>query len=157
MIMIKRVVVLIIVVMAVCLIHQLTIFILFNEPPRLEIFKVSNDYKNEEIKRIWRGNYLDIEAATPVYICEQPTYARFEKDRIEIYEFYCHNVIPCWGFDVNNYNYKLHYNNIFSSLKVYLLDDIKISVGHSDCDVGDVNDKEYMKSKGFIYLYGNCY
>ena len=156
---VKKAVVLIVVTITICLTHQLVIFILFNESPKLEISKVSDDlnYKNKKIKKTWRGNCLDIEAATDIYMCGQPTYARFKEDRIEIHEFYCHNFIRCWGYGTYSSDYTLCYNNIFSSLKAYLLDDIKISyIEHShyydNCDIGNGNDKEYMKSKGFIYL-----
>ena len=151
---IKKVIVLVVTIMIICLVHQLVVFIYFNKEPEISI----NPLKiiEPEIKKTWRGNRLDIEAKTNIYICGQPTYVRFKENKIEIHELYCGGILRCWGYSTGVYSYKLYYNNIFSSLKAYFFDNIKISyIEHSDfygnCD--DVkNDEKYMKSKGFTSM-----
>ncbi len=162
---VRKIAVLILAVIMLYLAQQLAVFIWFKEQPKLEkisnIPRKSDTYQqNPKIEKNWRGNYLDVTTATNIYICGQPTYARFKKDRIEIHEFY--RYIRCWGYASPTLKYTINYNNIFSSLKAYLFDNISISyITHSyhnknadiiDNNIKFVDDENYMKKIGFISL-----
>lgn len=156
---IKKLIFLIVLLVLFYLLSQIIIYAFFAESKIVKIDAnpiMDNDININIVKKEWRGNQLVIKAYKN-WGCEEPSYIRYNKNKIEILTI--SRTIKCWGSDYQNYNFILEYNNIISAGNAYLSNDELLI--HNSCDIDKNNciidgniitNAEQAKDYGFIRL-----